>query len=421
VTPTRWRQFEGLYEAARACSPSGRAELLARSDHDVRLVVQQMLDQPSEGSPLDNPAWEQTPTTSLLEPPIGSQLGPYRIDALLGAGGMGMVFRAVDTRLDRAVAVKVSSGQFSKRFEREARAISALIHPNVCTLYDVGSLPSGAAYMVTELVEGETLREWMKRSPDLDRSLGVIHQVIEGLSAAHRAGIVHRDLKPANIIVRVDGYVKVLDFGLAKRITSEDGLNSGELSAPGRIMGTAAYMSPEQITGWDADPRTDLFALGIILYEAVAGSHPWSGGGRSTVDIMHAILHDDPPPTQAPWALDRVVRRCLEKRAADRFQSAGELDKALRQAVADASPGAKLAQCSIAVLPFTNIGVDKENEYFGNGLAEEVINELASVPGFKVAARTSSFFFKGKHLEVEEIGKRLQAIRLATQTNRPTG
>jgi serine/threonine protein kinase len=160
VTPSRWRQIEGLYEAAQACSPSDRADLLARADPDVRLVVQQMLDQPTSGSPLDHPEWQETSVTSLIQPEIGSQLGPYRIEALLGAGGMGMVFRAVDTRLGRAVAVKVSTEQFSKRFEREARAISALKHPNVFTLYDVGSLPSGAAYMVTELVEGETLREW---------------------------------------------------------------------------------------------------------------------------------------------------------------------------------------------------------------------------------------------------------------------
>jgi serine/threonine protein kinase len=333
---------------------------------------------------------------------------------------MGMVFRALDTRFDRPVAVKISSELFSKRFEREARAISALNHPNVCTLYDVGSLPSGAAYMVTELVEGETLREWLKHSPPLDRKMAMMFQVIEGLRAAHDAGIVHGDLKPANIMVRFDGYVKVLDFGLAKRISTAAGAARGtELSAPGQIVGTAAYMSPERIAGEEADARSDLFASGIILYEMMAGRHPWIG--KSSIDTMHTIVHDDPPPIEAPPALERVVRRCPEKRAIHRFQTAGELAAALREAAAEVSASATRAQSSIAVLPFANMSADKENEYFGDGPAEEIINELAGVAEIKVAARTSSFFFKGKDVEFEEIGKRLHVEHILEGSVRKAG
>src|SRR5215831_6880723 len=161
----------------------------------------------------------QDPTERSAALAPGSMVGPYRIIGPLGEGGMGKVFRALDTRLDRAVAIKISAEQFGQRFEREARVISALNHPHICTLYDVGSLASGGGYMVTELIEGETLRDWLKRAPDVERSVEIARQVLEALRAAHHAGIVHRDLKPANIMLRSDGYVKVLDFGLAKQIS----------------------------------------------------------------------------------------------------------------------------------------------------------------------------------------------------------
>jgi serine/threonine protein kinase len=215
---------------------------------------------------------------------------------------MGKVFRALDTRLDRAVAIKISAEQFGQRFEREARVISALNHPHICTLYDVGSLPSGSGYMVTELIEGETLRDWLKRAPDVERSVEITRQALEALRAAHRAGIVHRDLKPANIMLRSDGYVKVLDFGLAKQISPAkpvaiDDTATLSQTIPGQILGTVAYLSPEQIQGQEVDARSDLFALGIILYEMLTGKHPWR---RSTpVDTLHAILREDPPPIRS--------------------------------------------------------------------------------------------------------------------------
>jgi serine/threonine protein kinase len=279
---------------------------------------------------------------------------------------MGQVYKARDTRLGRAVAVKISAERFSTRFQREAKAISSLNHPNICTLYDVGSLSSGAGYIVTELVEGETLQEWLQRAPPLERGLDIVRQVIQALRAAHKAGIVHRDLKPANIMVRFDGYVKVLDFGLAKRIPGAGGKEAGDtetadLTTPGQVIGTVSYMSPEQILGEEADARSDLFALGVILYEISAGHRPWLRR-KSPVDTMHAILHDEPPPMDAPAAIDRVVRRCLAKPPQLRFQSMLELHTALQNALAELTSGPARSQGSIAVLPFANMSADKENE-----------------------------------------------------------
>lgn len=386
--------------------PERRLHFLAEAcdDEDLRGEVAALIAQ--SGSHRDLPdltgfdSIAPRDAAAALEP--GACLGPYRIVGPLGEGGMGKVYRAVDTRLNRAVAVKISTEPFSRRFESEARAISALNHPNICTLFDVGKLPSGAAFMVTELVEGETLRDLLQRSPSIDRCLAVIRQVIEALGAAHTAGIIHRDLKPANIMVRLDGYAKVLDFGLATRISdSGDRDLTGTLTAtiPGQILGTIAYMAPEQALGGRTDARGDIFSLGVILYEIAAGRHPWPRG--SAVETLHAILHDDPPRTVSP--IDAVIRRCLAKPPERRFQSMAELAAALQEIP---TPGA--THSSIAVLPFANMSGDKENEYFGDGLAEEIINALARLPGVLVTGRTSSFFFRGKDVELAEIGRRLK-------------
>src|SRR3984893_3267008 len=281
MDPERWRQIEARYHLVLEQEPSQQNRFLAeacRHDLELRGEVETLLGQDGRTERLVNQvAWaeadELAGTRTVLTP--GKRLGPYQILGLLGEGGMGKVYRGLDTRLNRAVAIKISAEQFSNRFEREARAISALNHPHICTLYDVG--PN---YMVTELVEGETLRDWLQRAPDVERSLGIARQVLEALRAAHRAGIVHRDLKPQNIMVRFDGYVKVLDFGLAKRIPASRVLQTEITAAtgptlPGQILGTVAYMSPEQILGQEVDQRSDLFAFGIILYEMLTGQHPW--------------------------------------------------------------------------------------------------------------------------------------------------
>src|SRR4051794_23944362 len=269
MTPERWRQIEQLYEATLEQKPDHRDSFLAAAcgdDEELCREVASLLAQNGSTLTLVEAIAEGLDNRTHLAP--GAKLGPYQVVSLLGEGGMGKVYRAVDTRLGRAVAIKISAEEFSKRLEREARTISALNHPHICTLYDIGSLPSGSGYMVTELVEGETLGDWLKRSPSLEQRVEIARQILEALRAAHGVGIIHRDLKPANIMVRFDGYVKVLDFGLARRIPTTGVLKTEEtatagLSFPGQIMGTVAYMSPEQILGQEVDQRSDLFAFGI--------------------------------------------------------------------------------------------------------------------------------------------------------------
>jgi serine/threonine protein kinase len=328
MNPERWRQIEQLYHSVLQREPEHRAAFLAAAsgdDEELRREVEFLLAQSgSTGGLIDRPAWEAATdladsidTSTILA--AGMRLGPYQILGPLGEGGMGTVYRGLDTRLNRAVAIKFSSEHFSRRFEREARIISALNHPHICTLYDVGAMPSGSSYMVTELVEGETLRDWIKRAPAVERSLEIARQVLEALHAAHRAGIIHRDLKPANIMVRFDGYVKVLDFGIAKRIAlPTDCASATDLTLPGQIIGTIRYMSPEQIQGQEVDQRCDLFAFGIILYEMLTGEHPWPR--KTTVDTLHAILHDEPPSVESGWV--SVVNKLLRKNRHERFPSA---------------------------------------------------------------------------------------------------
>ena len=271
---------------------------------------------------------------NLLKP--GDALGPYRVDALIGKGGMGEVYRGTDTRLGRSVAIKISAREFTDRFEREAQAISSLNHPNICTLYDVG--PS---YLVMELVEGDTLSHLIKQGPmPLEKVLQYAIQIADALSAAHAKGVIHRDLKPANIILTRSG-VKVLDFGLAKLSTtakygapgSSEMLTKTEpMTESGSIIGTLQYMSPEQAEGKDTDERSDIFSFGTVLYEMITGTRAFDGETKTA--ILAAILKDQPAPIQqfqpaVPRALDRVVRRCLEKKPADRWQSAHDLKPTL--------------------------------------------------------------------------------------------
>jgi eukaryotic-like serine/threonine-protein kinase len=340
MTTERWLQLKKIFAAAQGKPPAEQADIvraLAEGDEELELAANDLLAADASAGP-----FLQTPPIDLYHPArmTGSTIGPYRIVGLLGEGGMGKVYRGVDTRLGRSVAVKISAEQFSQRFEQEARAISALNHPNICTLYDVGH-----NYLVTELVEGETLADWLKHTPALDRRLEVMRQIFEALRAAHCAGIVHRDLKPQNIMVRFDGYVKVLDFGLAKqlpiaRAANREGVILENVTNPGQIVGTVAFMSPEQIQGHPIDQRSDLFSAGIILYEMLTGEHPWP---RATmVDTLHAILHDQPPPleTKAPSdaQLAAVVRKLLSKNPAERYSLAeGALD-ALSSCVALQTP-----------------------------------------------------------------------------------
>ncbi len=393
MDPERWRRIERLYHLALEQEPAQQDRFLAEAcqgDAELRGQVESLLAQSGGTESLVDPtAWAEAgdlaATRTSLTP--GARLGPYQILGLLGQGGMGTVYRGLDTRLGRAVAIKISAEQFSKRFEREARAISALNHPHICTLYDVG--PN---YMVTELVEGETLRDWINRAPPVERSIEIARQVLEALRAAHRAGIVHRDLKPRNIMVRIDGYAKVLDFGLAKRVPApgelpaESTVSMGP-SVPGQILGTVAYMSPEQILGREVDQRSDLFAFGIILHEMLMGRHPWPR--NSPVDTLHAILHDDPPQVSAPsLALEAMLRKLLRKNPGERYPSAEAVLEALAGCAAD-RPSTSVGQdtrplTSIAVLPFVFLSEVEERKALSLGFADALITMLGSLEDLAV-------------------------------------
>ncbi|MGA9505469.1 MAG: serine/threonine-protein kinase, partial [Terriglobales bacterium] len=273
----------------------------------------------------------------------GTKLGPYEIVASIGAGGMGEVYRARDTRLGRDVALKILPESFAResdrlrRFEQEARSVAALNHPNILAVFDVGQ-NNGSPFLVSELLEGESLREVLERGPLSQRKTieyGV--QIAQGLAAAHEKGIVHRDLKPDNVFVTKDGRIKILDFGLAKLAQaagsgSDDVTLTNEHTAAGVVMGTASYMAPEQVRGEASDPRTDIFAFGAVLYEMLSGVRAFR---RDTAaETMTAVLKDDPPELSDPShlvspALERIVRRCLEKNPEQRFQSARDLSFAL--------------------------------------------------------------------------------------------
>jgi eukaryotic-like serine/threonine-protein kinase len=345
----------------------------------------------------------------------GVRLGPYEIVALIGAGGMGEVYKARDTRLNRDVAIKVSAEQFSERFEREAQAIAVLNHSNICMLHDVG-----ANYLVMEYIEGVPL----KGPLPLDQALKFGAQICDALDAAHKKGITHRDLKPANILITRAG-IKLLDFGLAQvgpaSKPGEDVTRSIGLTQAGTILGTAAYMSPEQAEGKPVDARSDIFSFGVVLYEMLTGQPAFQGD--STIAIMGAILHKEPAALDAPPALKNIVTRCLSKSPADRFQSAGELRAAIESAATVRPPVTQPGdnQPSIAVLPFTNMSGDKDNEYFSDGLAEEIINVLAHIQGLKVIARTSAFAFRGKEQDIRKIAEALGVVTILEGSVRRAG
>jgi len=310
LTPERWQQIEKLYSEIEEL-PAQRAALLAAADPALREEVEKMVAASHGASPLDDPPPCIDPDVSR---PLPSMLGPYRIEAPLGRGGMGRVFRATDTRLHRSVAVKIPDEAFSERFEREARAIAALNHPHICTLHDVGP-----DYLVMELVDGETLAARLQRGRlSLEQTVAYGAQIASALAAAHSRGIVHRDLKPANIMLTKSG-VKLLDFGLSKSF------GDVHATAEWERLGTPAYMAPEQFDGQEADARTDIFAFGLVLHEMATGKRPSSRPGTE-------------PSSPLPPALDRVLKRCLEPAPDDRWQSARDLEWELRSVLTGSLP-----------------------------------------------------------------------------------
>jgi len=389
----------------------------------------------------------------------------YRIEKEIGRGGMGRVYVAHDRKLGRDVAIKVlASGlhgeEALRRFEQEARATCALNHANILDVHDVG-MHEGNPYIVSELLHGITLRERLRSGRlSVPEASGYALQLAQGLSAAHEKGIVHRDLKPENLFTTEEGRLKILDFGIAKLVAPLT-LGTGEtLPSPqphtetGAILGTVGYMSPEQVRGQPADRRSDVFSFGAIVYEMLAGRSPFE---RDTaVETGYAILNDDPPPLPAgvPAALDRLVRRCLAKRPEERFPSARELVDALASAGVERAAGMKRGARwwmfggaaflilvavalavhgwrlrtrgerpgdSVAVLPFVNMSSDRENDYFSDGITEELINALANVEGLRVSSRTSAFAFKGKDVGVRKIGEELSVATVLEGSVRREG
>jgi len=338
----------------------------------------------------------------------GTHLGPYELLAPLGAGGMGEVWKARDTRIDRTVAIKRLKTEHLERFKREARAIAALNHPHICQLYDLGP-----DYLVMEYVEGVPIPSSLA-APEAVR---LAIQIAAALEEAHAKGIIHRDLKPANILNTSKG-VKLLDFGLAKMEASPasaDDTLSMALTEPGVIMGTVAYMSPEQAQGFPVDARSDVFSFGAVLYEMLSGRRAFRG--QTAIATITAVVKEDPAPVGTSPALQSLVGRCLAKQPSQRFQTIADVKAALEQIgqVEDAP------RPSIAVLPFANMSGDKEQEYFSDGLAEEIINVLAHIPDLRVIARTSAFAFKGQNTDIRRIAETLGVTHVLEGSVRKAG
>jgi eukaryotic-like serine/threonine-protein kinase len=395
----------------------------------------------------------------------GTRLGPYEVIGPLGAGGMGEVYRARDTRLDREVAVKVLPERLAEnpealsRFEREAKVLAALSHPNLLAIHDVGS-EHGVSFAVMELLEGETLRVRLSRSALGWREAAEIGEAMaQGLAAAHSRGIVHRDLKPENVILTSDGRVKILDFGLARRDPVSSLQDRSRLATvtqhtePGTVMGTVGYMSPEQVSGQAGDARSDIFSMGCVLYEMVTGARAFSG--TTGAETLAAILRDDPPDParskrELPPDLARIVGHCLAKKPDQRYQSARDLAFNLKAVLAGSvvsapasvagpsrsrklwrlalfaaaaailagvifvrwtsrhgsASGAGVIQ-SLAVLPLDNLSRDPEQEYFADGMTDELITDLSQIGSLRVVSRTSVMQYRGMKKSLPQIAKEL--------------
>jgi adenylate cyclase len=351
----------------------------------------------------------------LLEP--GQTLSHYRLVEKIGEGGMGVVWKAFDTSLDREVALKLLSESFAEdpakldRLEAEAKTIAALNHPHIVTLYSIEKA-DGSRFLTMELVSGRTLAELIPADGlPFDEVMKIAVPVADAVSAAHRRGIVHRDLKPRNIMVDAEGRVKVLDFGLAKSpppLASEDLSDRTTRTFAGTALsGTLAYMSPEQLQAEPSDPRTDVFSLGVVLYEMATGRRPFEA--KSSAELITAILRDTPiPPTRLrpglPGEMDRLIARCLEKEPRYRLQSAVDVGWELEQLQSEARRAKTRA---VAVLPFVDLSREKDQDYLCDGLAEEILIALSKLEGLRVSSRAASFRFRSRDADVRETGRRL--------------
>jgi len=367
---------------------------------------------------------------------VGARLGPYEITVKLGEGGMGVVWGARDTYLGRDVALKVLPEEFAAdperlaRFESEAKLLAQLNHPNIAQIFGL-EVSGDTRALVMELVDGPTLAERIEAGViPLDESLSIARQIADALAEAHDRGIVHRDLKPQNIKLARGGRVKVLDFGIAKRHAVAgsqigDATTLAGATQAGTVLGTVGYMAPEQVRGEIVATRADIFSFGCVLHEMVTGERAFA---RATpIETLAAILHDAPlAPSrirrELPPDLDRLVARCLEKEAARRFQSARDLAVALAALSPAGSPaGSRPRTASVAVLPFANLSADPENEFFADGITEDVIAHLAKIRSIKVISRSSVMAFKKRDRSLREIGEKLGAATLLEGSVRRSG
>ncbi|MEX2271850.1 MAG: protein kinase [Vicinamibacterales bacterium] len=366
---------------------------------------------------------------------IGQTLGHYRVIDRIGSGGMGVVYRAEDLHLGRTVALKFLSpalagdAQAVERLQREARAASALSHPGICTIHDVGS-DAGVHFIAMELIQGDTLAARIAGRPmPVAEVIDIATQIADALDAAHGAGIIHRDLKPANVLLTPRGQVKVLDFGLAKQMpgAADETVAAATLTADGTAVGTLAYMSPEQARGEPIDARSDIFALGLIMYEMATGRPPFAG--PTSALIFDAILNRDPsPPSSAapglPSELNVLIVRAMAKERSRRVPSASELLSELRGIKRQLESGAARAARStrsIAVIPFTDLSQARDQQYFCEGMADEIITALSGLEGLRVASRTSAVRAHEKGLDIGEIGRALNAQVVLEGTVRKAG
>lgn len=467
MTPERWGQIEKLFYSAIELEPDKRSAFLdgaCAGDDALRYDLQTLLaahERPETGfEAIKAEVAADLITENKTGRMAGMTLGRYHLISPLGAGGMGEVYRAMDTRLEREVAVKILPAHMAdnpeamRRFEREAKAVAALSHPNILSIHDFGN-EQDVRYAVMELLEGETLRSRILRGAlSWRKAVGIGIEIAEGLSAAHAKGITHRDLKPENIFLTSDGRTKILDFGLARVKTpvSDENITSAStvapITEPGIVMGTPGYMSPEQVRGAEVEAPGDIFSFGSVLYEMVTGRRAFAE--RTVADTMAAILRDDPPELSdsgknIPPDLEQVITHCLEKNPAERFQSARDLAFALKtisggsgkskalpalsplrsRAAVSIAAGAMLLllglalylgfwperRVSIVVLPFTD-GV--ETEYISDGITESITNNLSQLPQLRVIARTTAFSYKGRSVNPQQIGKELRVHAVIT-------